>query len=413
MKASWIERWKRESTNVDYMAAVAWKSIHVMDVNDIKLEHVTGKGFPIMEDIVKAWLRFKEKFYEWANNINLAQVFGNEALLGIGRAVESMVFSRERIQEIGERIREGLVRDICDIEGGILDKATVEQNLGVLISWVEYFRLRATMIEIKEKFPRKTNGLCIELELGEFVSGRRRGCKRYRIIWDGKWSKAFLENTPMNVAAGITLWGDDMMRMGRKTVELNYKLWSLVSLESGFKDFLFKLMHGKLYLNNQLANFADVERKCTFCMTKEKATMKSENVREGSPEYLRRIEYLNNETTIHLFWECRHVNPVIHATFNRLTNEQGGIADRRIFMGGCELESSRSTMLILIIIHFIKYTVYVCRNRRVLPTVTYMMYETTELITTLRVKEKWREVIRNLPELLRRVYVRDLYGNME
>ncbi len=186
MKVSWIERWKRESTNIDYMAAVAWKNIQGMDVNDIKLEHVAGKGFPIMEDILEAWLKFKEKFYEWANNINLAQVFGNEAILGIGRTVEGMVFSRERIGEIGGRIREGLVRDICDIEGGVLDKIIVEQNLGVLITWVEYFRLRAVVIEIREKFPRKTNGLCTELELCEFVSGRRRGCKRYRIIWDGR-----------------------------------------------------------------------------------------------------------------------------------------------------------------------------------------------------------------------------------
>jgi hypothetical protein len=261
------------------------------------------------------------------------------------------------------------------------------------------------VIEIKEKFPRKIDGLSTEVELGEFVSGRRRGCKRYRTIWNGKWSKTFMDNTPMNVAAGITLWGDDMRRMGRKTVELNYKLWSLVALESGFKDFLFKLMHGKLYLNNQLANFADVESKCTFCMVKEKALMKSENVQEGSPEYLRRIGNLNNETGIHLLWECRHVNPVILATFNRLTNAQGGVIDRNIFMGGCELESSRSTVLLLIIIHFIKYAVYVCRNRRVLPTVTYIMYETMELITTLRVREKWRETIRNLPELLRKVYV--------
>jgi hypothetical protein len=179
-----------------------------------------------------------------------------------------------------------------------MDKASVEQNLGVGISWVEYFRLRAEVAEIRERYPRKTDRLCTELELSEFVSGRRRGCKRYRTIWDGRWSKRFFENTPMNVAAGITLWGEDMVRMGRKTVELNYKLWSQVSLESGFKDFLFRLMHGKLYLNNQLANFADMERKCTFWMIKEKVMMKNENVREGSQEYLRRIANLSNETTV-------------------------------------------------------------------------------------------------------------------
>jgi hypothetical protein len=136
MKASWIERWKRESTNIDYMAAVVWKNIQDMDVNDIKLEHVTGKGFPIMEDILEAWLKFKKKYYEWVNNINRAVLFGNEAILGIGRTVEGTVFGRERILEIGGRVSEGLVRDICDLEGRILDKVLVEQNLGANISWV-------------------------------------------------------------------------------------------------------------------------------------------------------------------------------------------------------------------------------------------------------------------------------------
>jgi hypothetical protein len=51
------------------MAAVAWKNIQGLVVNDIKLEHVSGKGFPNMEDILKDWLKFKGKFYEWANNI--------------------------------------------------------------------------------------------------------------------------------------------------------------------------------------------------------------------------------------------------------------------------------------------------------------------------------------------------------
>jgi hypothetical protein len=37
---------------------------------------------------------------------------------------------------------------------------------------------------------------------------------------------------------------------------------------------------------------------------------------------------------------------------------------------------------------FIKYAVYVCGNKRVLPTVTYIMYAMMERITTLGVKEK-------------------------
>jgi hypothetical protein len=50
---------------------------------------------------------------------NRAEVFGNEAILGTGRTIEGTVFSRERILETGERIREIMVRDICDMDGGL------------------------------------------------------------------------------------------------------------------------------------------------------------------------------------------------------------------------------------------------------------------------------------------------------
>ncbi len=56
---------------------------------------------------------------------------------------------------------------------------------------------------------------------------------------------------------------------------MNFGLWSCATLDSGYKEFLFKYMHGKLYLNNQLASFADVTRACTFCKIQEEKLMKN------------------------------------------------------------------------------------------------------------------------------------------
>jgi hypothetical protein len=157
---------------------------------------------------------------EWGNNINLAELFDNEVLMEDGRCLESLVFSMERYQEVEHIVREKSVGAICNIAGGILDKISVDRTLGIRLSWAEYFRLRTALTEIEVRFPRKLEGIVSEVRIEEFVSGRRRGCKRYRRIMEGKWSTSYRSNNPMNIAAGITLWGEYMEQMGREGVEL-------------------------------------------------------------------------------------------------------------------------------------------------------------------------------------------------
>jgi hypothetical protein len=251
MKAVWIERLKGDGLKNDYMAAIIWNGEHGLETWRVNKARVGGKGFQIMEDIVRSWTLFKEKFLEWGSNINLAEIFGNEVLLNDGRCIESLVFSMERYQEVKHIVRGKSVGEICNPIGNVMDKISVERILGIRLSWAEYFRLRTAMTEIEVRFPRKMEGIISEVRIEDFVMGRRKGCKRYRKIMEGKWSTNYMSNTPMNIAAGITLWGEYMEQMGREGVEAHYKLWSCAMLEADFKDFLFKLVHGKLYLNNQ------------------------------------------------------------------------------------------------------------------------------------------------------------------
>ncbi len=41
----------------------------------------------------------------------------------------------------------------------------------------------------------------------EYVTDRRKGCRRYRNVMERKRSRKYVETTPMGIAAGITLWG--------------------------------------------------------------------------------------------------------------------------------------------------------------------------------------------------------------
>jgi hypothetical protein len=159
----------------------------------------------------------------------------------------------------------------------------IERDLGLDLSWVEYFRLRTEVTRIINRFVRQDGNERIRMSIDEVVTGRRKGSRRYRNIMSGKWSREYIENNPRDIAAGITLWGDNMGGMSRTLVERNYELWTFSHLPYDYKNFLFKMVHGKLYLNNQRAWFMEVEPMCTFCMIREKENMKREGVLELTP----------------------------------------------------------------------------------------------------------------------------------
>jgi hypothetical protein len=394
MKASWVERWKRELPERDYMAAIVWNQQDGYETWKIDCRNIRGKGLRIMEDIIIAWNKFRKNFYEWGNNINMAELFGNSALFDDGETMEEKVFTGERQNVMRDALRGKMIRDVCNVEGSILDKIVVEQRLGVILSWVEYFRLRTETNGITQRFPRKIEGLCSEQNLEEFTTGKKRGCKRYRRIMEGRYSRLYVLNTPIVIPSAITLWGNYVENMGRDLVEANFKLWSCATLDSVYKDFLFKYVHGKLYLNSQLAHFADVTRACTFCKIQEEKTMRFENVVQNSPEYTRRIEDLNRETVSHLLWDCRWVNSIIQRTLRDLLNENR-LVDKNKFMGGWGMENKKAQEVILIVIHYMKFVIYVCRNRRVIPTLTHMRYELGELMGMLNKRRKWQNELMN------------------
>jgi hypothetical protein len=379
MKASWVERWKRELPERDYIAATVWNQQDGYEAWKVDCRNIRGKGLWIMEDIIIAWNKFRINFYEWGNNINVAEAFGNSALFEDGETMEEKVFMGGRQNMMRGALSGKKIRDVCNLEGSILDKVLVEQRLGVTLSWVEYFRMRTEINGLTQRFPRKTVGVCTEQNIEEFTTGKKRGCKRYRRIMEGRHSKQYALNTPMTIPSAITLWGDYVENMGRDLVEANFKLWSCAPLDSVYKNFLFKYVHGKLYLNSQLAHFADVTRACTFCKIQEEKAMRSENVVQNSLEYTRRIVNLNRETVSHLLWECRWVNTIIQRMLRELLGENR-LVDKNKFMGGWGMESGKAQEVILIVIHYMKFVIYVCRNRRVIPTLTHMRYELGELL---------------------------------
>ena len=100
---------------------------------------------------------------------------------------------------------------------------------------------------------------------------------------------------------GITIREEELER---EICELHMGIWAKTSLKPGFKDFLFRYTHGRLFVNNIRANFEDIDRWCSFCSVKEKAELRRDGILIDSQEYRDRMGRLPVETLRHLFWEC-------------------------------------------------------------------------------------------------------------
>jgi hypothetical protein len=208
--------------------------------------------------------------------------------------------------------------------------ADINARWRVHINRAEYFRLREELVRIKEKFGN-TADVRDGRELNDFIQSKKTGCKRKRMIFVGRRTKWYAERDPKLIASAVTLWGQDLDGMSRTLVELNFSAWSIMRLDVGFKEFLFKFTQGRLYLNQALANFANVRPACTFCSISCVRRMKAEGLTEEEQEWNNRLNRLRHENVQHLFWECEHVRTVINNVGLRISGLQGVHLKTRVF----------------------------------------------------------------------------------
>ncbi len=75
------------------------------------------------------------------------------------------------------------------------------------------------------------------------------------------------------------------------------------------------------------------------------------------------------------------------------------------YFGGWALDSKLDQELSIIILHFVKYLIFVCRNRRTIGTITHIRFELNRLFISIEKREKWRSGMDRLGEIMRGVYM--------
>jgi hypothetical protein len=319
--------------------------------------------------------------------------------------LEDIVFIRQRREAMSERVRLSVMRDVVEPNGVIRPKVDIEQVWDTRLSWAEYFRLRAELQRIMGEYPIDIGETITGISLENFVRSNKKGCRRYRNIISGRNSNDYKNIEVRRIRPLVTLWGEHIHNMSRQLIRSHLSTWKIGALESDFKDFLFRLVHGKLYLNNQRARFGNENRWCTFCGIIKEKGLRRRGLARGDVEYERELEQLDVESVEHLFWSCNNVNGIIKAFFGNMLQMQDVNINQAKFFEGWEEYSHDSTRWAFIVIGMVKYYLYKCSRRRVIPMLYRLKEEFGWLCSSLMNKRRWREIITNNNRIMSEIIV--------
>jgi hypothetical protein len=387
VKSTWIRRVKdMERDGLDYIGALIMKPGGVT-YDQMGGDVDVGAVGIICKDILLKWFEYKCEYYMIGNNILEAYLFENKGVIDENDTVNNVVFNHGRYMGIRDNLREIRVRRMLDEQNRVRSKLEVEAVFNVGITWVEYFRIR-TVLQQRVDARRDNGGAGKNVEL-LMSKGKIKSSKlRKKIV--GLDSKVYLDNDPRTISALRTLWGGRIDEKERRYVELNLKTWITSVLDPEFKEFCFKLLHGRLYLNLALLHFSDTAPGCTFCTIKKRRDLRTRGIEIGSVQFEVEIAQVDGETTEHLMWGFREVNGVVKDYVNELAGTVGEEVSVIKYWEGCELEFNVDTMISIFVVRFIQYAVYRCRLRKRIPLLTTIREDVGFLLRQLAKRSKWQ-----------------------
>jgi hypothetical protein len=282
-------------------------------------------------------------------------------ILEHGGRFETEVFGEQRFEAIQERVKDLRLINVLDEQNTVRDRRRLENSWNIQITWAEYFRLRAG---IRTFMHRMVENEEEGMQLEAFMDKGKLRCSRLRKIVEGKRGKRYREHDPRFIPSLNTMWGLRVREMDR--IEWNLNVWTISALAPRFKDFCFRMLHGRLYLNLALSHFSDTRPGCTFCTVRVMRELKRENIYEGTVEYNHRLGQIENETNEHLFWSCRETQRVIEV-LNDMAGTENLMVNRERYLEGVMLHKKMDSIVLIMLIRTLQYGLYKCRNRRSIP----------------------------------------------
>ena len=138
---------------------------------------------------------------------------------------------------------------------------------------------------------------------------------------------------------------------------------------------------------------------CTICKLQLDRDPNVRGLDRVGQVYQNLMGNLPRETVEHLFVECRYVRPIIlNIVNNRL--RVGAFEDKMYMMGDNWTNSREGITVRCLIMHFIKYQVYLCRCSKRIPTQQLIDFELQRFIDELLKFKIWAPFVRQLRRLV-------------
>ena len=261
--------------------------------------------------------------------------------------------------------------DFLNANNTIIDIEAVNRLLGFRIQEEKYNILRRCLNDLSGamEWPLTPNS-CTDLTT--FCNRFKRGSKPFRRILDGPARDEIPRNILTFAEGTQTIIGVDMSRI------IN-GLWGFSFFSNNMRVFLFKLHNNTLGLNNRVAHFIrDHSPICTFCC-------------------IMRRNDAQDETVLHLFYDCEYVERVRDAFFQWAYDEDIPfvISRQELFLVQTRFGTTNGTMLIRTVIAklYLKH-IWDCRNRNCLPELEGIkQYIAYEINTIMSLSVKMREFL--------------------
>jgi len=236
------------------------------------------------------------------------------------------------------------------------------------------------------------------LKINDWLNRVKKGSGKFREFLDGKRGGKYENFKVIDIPAARTLWGHLARAENEQLIRIHYATWGVSQLTADIKNFLFRLVNGKLYLNNVLAHIDNVDGKCTFCKIIMNRGLNDRGIFQDHPEYNFELNRLHNETLEHLFYSCTSVSPVLNEFCRQTLGLENNINWEYYMLGRIEIGYEK-TLVKILILHFIKFYLYQCRVKKTIPRLNNLNYEFVNIISLLSKKKSIAPYCRNIIQL--------------
>ena len=253
-------------------------------------------------------------------------------------------------------------------------KNEIDIMFGTRTTFVEFFRFRNEIARLKTNIEYRSR---LSRRLKTIFNSKKRGSRVLRLEIQNEETVEYFD-TDLHEFPMVRRIVENVELVEKAVLEIHMGLWGKLFLDPELKNFLFRYVQGRLFTNQIRANFQDYQdRGCTFCSIHSRI--------EG-------IVGINiaDETIIHLFWECVHVNNIIIWVGNELVGRRFTVVE---FMLGKKCQNKLSTELVTICLHWTKYWIY--NRKQCNRMIIFREFETDWEVFTNKMlrKQRFRSIV--------------------